>query len=235
MIVQTIEYNANQPARKQIVVPTNSKYNVGIKVSRNETPLDLDLNEITIDGVSAVSQVAGFDVVGLSSDSVGGLKELDVAISKGPSVNVTIEQTLTGQSTVPFPLNINLDIPLSGYVSGQIEKSWIWLPTATATKGATTGDFWEFSEANSIYIYPQGALKPFGAMLRNKRDQISWGSQLSGDTIDFGENALLRYQWNFASAGTVSVDADWSIIADDGLTASYKLNVQQEDLGYIEA
>ena len=76
MRVSTIEYSANQPTLQQIIVPTDSKYAVGVKVTKDGEIISGDLS---VGGIAATDNKGGFNIVELSSDGAETLKRFDVA------------------------------------------------------------------------------------------------------------------------------------------------------------
>lgn len=81
METQTIEYSANQPINKQITVPTNSNYGIGIKIFKDDEPLSCGLDELTIDGIAATAQSNGYNIYTLSSDGAQTLRKYTVRYS----------------------------------------------------------------------------------------------------------------------------------------------------------
>lgn len=75
MRVATLNYNANQPTLQQIIVPTNSKYAVGVRVSKDGNVISGDLS---VGGIAATDNKGGFNIVELSSDNAETLKRFDV-------------------------------------------------------------------------------------------------------------------------------------------------------------
>lgn len=62
MNTYTLEYSLNQPSPKQITVPLNSFYAVGIKLYKNGEPLSCETGELTVDGTEASGESAGYGV-----------------------------------------------------------------------------------------------------------------------------------------------------------------------------
>lgn len=77
MRVSTLDYNANQPTLQQIIVPTDSKYAVGVRVTKDGEMISGDLS---VGGIAATDNKGGFGIVELSSDSAETLKRYDVAL-----------------------------------------------------------------------------------------------------------------------------------------------------------
>ena len=75
MRVATINYSANQPTLQQIIVPTDSKYAVGVRVTKDGEIISGDLS---VGGIAASDNKGGFGIVELSSDSSETLKLYDV-------------------------------------------------------------------------------------------------------------------------------------------------------------
>ena len=103
MKITTLEYSANQPVNRQITVPTNSKYAVGIKVYKDGVAVDCGLDEISVGGISATEQIAGYNVFELSADGIASINTRDVAILKYPSLNYDARgtATYTGSPIIP--------------------------------------------------------------------------------------------------------------------------------------
>lgn len=53
MKVYTAKYKAEQPASKELHVPADSRYGVGLQFERDGQPWDLKPGEVTMNGVSA--------------------------------------------------------------------------------------------------------------------------------------------------------------------------------------
>lgn len=83
MKVQTIEYDAAAPAQKQVTVPTNSDYAVGVKVFKDGEEVAVKRHELSVNGQIASDQVNGYNVFNLSSDGNVGMTSLDVDVQSG--------------------------------------------------------------------------------------------------------------------------------------------------------
>ena len=82
MQTQNLEYNLNQPIPKQIAVPLNSLYGISVKLYKDGEALSCGMDELTVDGLAAVSQVADYNIYTLSSDGNVGIKKYDVVLNK---------------------------------------------------------------------------------------------------------------------------------------------------------
>ena len=82
MNTYALEYSLNQPVAKQITVPLNSSYAVGIKLYKNGEPLSCETGELTVDGTEASGESAGYCVFALSSDGGTGIRRFDVSLDK---------------------------------------------------------------------------------------------------------------------------------------------------------
>jgi len=72
----------NQPTVKQITVPLNSTFGVAVKVTKDGEPLSCELDELSVNGMSAEFESAGYCVFALSSDAAVGIRRLDVRLDK---------------------------------------------------------------------------------------------------------------------------------------------------------
>lgn len=93
MNVQTIEFDASTPIQKQITVPTNSDFAVGIKVYRDGEVVDVKRHELSVNGQIASNQRNGYNIFELSSDSNVGMKQFDVEAAKLPVIDTTLTQS----------------------------------------------------------------------------------------------------------------------------------------------
>lgn len=75
MRVATVEYSANQPTPQQIIVPTDSKYAVGVKVTKDGEIISGDLS---VGGIAETDNKGGFGIVELSSDGAETIRCFDV-------------------------------------------------------------------------------------------------------------------------------------------------------------
>ena len=83
MNIQTIEYDARMPVQKQITVPTNSDFAVGIKVYRDGKEVDVKRHELSVNGQIASDQRNGYNIFELSSNGDVGMTSLDVDVQSG--------------------------------------------------------------------------------------------------------------------------------------------------------
>ena len=75
MRIATINYSANQPTLQQIIVPTDSKYAVGVRVFKDGEMISGDLS---VGGIAASDNKGGFGIVELSSDGAETIRCFDV-------------------------------------------------------------------------------------------------------------------------------------------------------------
>lgn len=118
MKIQTLEYNANQPAPQLVTVPLASKYAIGVKVKKDGEYVDCDMDEMTVDGLSATSQVAGYNVYELSSDAIAATKQLDVEVNAPATVQDAVSANVSGTAgggsilkAFTFVLSSNEELP----------------------------------------------------------------------------------------------------------------------------
>lgn len=78
MKVQVIVYDANKPIPRQIVVPTNSEYAIGIKVTKDGNVID---NGLTVGGVEPTNTIGDYSIFYLSSDSTEGMKQFELEVN----------------------------------------------------------------------------------------------------------------------------------------------------------
>lgn len=82
----TIDHDMNRPMPNQINVPLNSEYGIGVRVFKNEQPIELGMDELSVNGMSAVTQVGGYNLYELSSGDVQTMKTVDVDVTKAPTL-----------------------------------------------------------------------------------------------------------------------------------------------------
>lgn len=71
MKVYTAKYKAEQPASKELHVPADSRYGVGLQFERDGQPWDLLPDEVTLDGLSADDVVDGTFIFERTSGEYG--------------------------------------------------------------------------------------------------------------------------------------------------------------------
>lgn len=76
----TIDYDVNRPMANQMTVPMNSEYGIGVRVIKDNEPVNLEMGELSVNGMSATSQVNGYNLYELSSGNDTGMNTLDVAV-----------------------------------------------------------------------------------------------------------------------------------------------------------
>ena len=240
MRVATVEYSANQPTPQQIIVPTNSKYAVGVKVYKDGAAVDCSLDEIKVDGLSAVSQRAGYNVYELSSGGNPSIDTLAIVAEKKSSVDYSAAGTATwsGAPIIPaIPIRPEMDIlPLS----------------ATDLSGITTinaADMAEYeltatlSTADGTTAYSLLPLIWADASDINTKWQIEDGAfknitnpAIVSNAITVAPNgkffATSMSQLN--KAGAITCDYNIKVDSNDGFDGRFALQVMQRDLGYIE-
>lgn len=109
MKYKTVTFDANRPIPQQITEPLNSDYGVAVKVYKDEQLVDADLS---VDGVACVEGFDGWKLCDLSTNSEEGMKKINVAVDKHPTVYAELNttKTMTGTSPVPLPINTSFDV-----------------------------------------------------------------------------------------------------------------------------
>lgn len=87
MKVYTAKYKAEQPASKELHVPADSRYGVGLQFEKDGQPWDLKPGEVTMNGVSA-DDVAGGTFFferqsGEPGQVVSGVRAADMGVHAG--------------------------------------------------------------------------------------------------------------------------------------------------------
>ena len=90
----TIDHDMNRPMPNQINVPLNSEYGIGVRVFKNEQPIELGMDELSVNGMSAVTQVGGYNLYELSSGDVQTMNTIDVIANK-QAEGETFENTVS--------------------------------------------------------------------------------------------------------------------------------------------
>ena len=96
MKVQTLDYNLNQPMAKQITVPLNSTFGVAVKVTKDGEAADIAMDELSVGGLTAVSQVDGYNIYELSSGDAGQMNSLNVDVDKPATVQAESDTMISG-------------------------------------------------------------------------------------------------------------------------------------------
>ena len=117
MRVATLNYNANQPTLQQIIVPTNSKYAVGVRISKDGEIAAVKSSELSVNGVAASEQIHGFNVVQLSSDGTEGIKSFDVNMQTGINVVGEVSAIAINSGTRPKQMVYSSESYLSDFIS----------------------------------------------------------------------------------------------------------------------
>lgn len=111
----TIDYDVNRPMANQITVPMNSEYGIGVRIIKDNEPVNLEMGELSVNGMSATSQVNGYNLYELSSGNVETMKSLDVIAYK-EAEGETFENTVIARqpSNREAVITISLDAVLEG-------------------------------------------------------------------------------------------------------------------------
>lgn len=89
----TIDYDVNRPMANQMTVPMNSEYGIGVRIIKDNEPMNLEMGELSVNGISATSQVNGYNLYELSSGNDTGTNTLEVEASKLPIIDTTLTQS----------------------------------------------------------------------------------------------------------------------------------------------
>ena len=241
MRIQTLEYNANQPLLQQITVPLTSNYAVGVKVYRDGKPVECGMDAITIDGLSATSQVAGYNVYELSSDDKTGTKLLDINVNTPNSYEFDVVSSAT-KNGIPFgDLMWEVKISLSDYFANSTviapENFGTISSVNTITNNSGVLSVIEQNPPEHIFI-KQGVdfyLAHYYPMTKEMWARNSNAESMHKRSyITIGPDSILGFNVSVPKSCKSNFSCYISFTANDALSAKFKLQVQAKDLGYFE-
>ena len=112
----------NQPTVKQITVPLNSTFGVAVKVTKDGEAAEIAKDELSVGGLSAVSQIDGYNIYELSSGDAGQMSRINVEVDKPATVQASTVQ----EQTITWPSNRiqskSAFVYLSSFLSANIES-----------------------------------------------------------------------------------------------------------------
>jgi len=114
MQYKTLTFDANKPITKQITEPLNSDYGIAVKMKVDGQYVDIE--SLSVNGTSSTETRNGWTLAELSTGSTPDLKLMDVEIGAAKKEHVEIDETQELKNTMPFPLGMNLTVPLSSAV-----------------------------------------------------------------------------------------------------------------------
>ena len=243
MNVQTIEFDASTPIQKQITVPTNSDFAVGIKVYRDGEVVDVKRHELSVNGQIASDQRNGYNIFELSSDSNVGMKRLEFDVDKKSTVSQNIYSVYDKQKKKTS----SLQIAAISYLSGRGLPETLTLKTSDidwigpVSAQISSADGWDDVQlCSAISMYLKNGSSTYAAKGQNATQWIVY--QTSGiptyeDTITINTNTdTVNSQLMFINGpvGWGYISSEISIDTHDGFQANIPLQVSQTDLGYIE-
>lgn len=143
----TIDYDVNRPMENQITVPMNSEYGIGVRVIKDNEPVNLEMGELSVNGMSATSQVNGYNLYELSSGNDTGMNTLDVEARKEPTVGKEINPVGEAVNTSNRAKTFSIIVPLSAFFDSDItikpeDVKVLSFKTRTAADTAEYPDEW---------------------------------------------------------------------------------------------
>lgn len=236
MKYKTVTFDANRPIPQQITEPLNSNYGVAVKVYKDGQLVDADLS---VDGKNAKELVDGWKAVELSSGTFPATKTLDVELEAAPTTQVEVtDEPFTTSGSVPFGIvtvNVYLpyfkDIPeLSGLTEIKASDVKSFTASGTFTQGETATefnkqDFKLYTDSNeNYYLSPDG------------KGWIKSASTPPVESLVVTSDTRIRVMSIATATASFTVEGNWSLNLDsgDGFSSKFKLQVQEQDLGYIE-
>ena len=252
MRIQTLEYNANQPIAQQIVVPTNSDYAVGVKVTKDGQVVDGDL---TIGGIEPTTTIGDYNIVKLESDGVEGMTEVEVEVGTEPTIEKEIVGTAERINTSTRARTVSLVINLSDYFSepititphdinlvkfqyceggtGEGDEYGEWIDTFNYY--GKPGEYITFTDIEGVqlmYCYQETTEYPFSWITKTTAGStiIETGTKMIPNTAKISFNVV----WTAQPNTKVQVRAIIDIDTHDGFHAQFPLYIQQKDMGYFE-
>ena len=254
MKINAIEYDACMPMPNQITVPTNSDFNVGIKVYRDGEEVNVKRHELSVNGQIASDQIDGYNIFELSSDGDVGMKKIIVDVVK--------PTTLSGESvatnTAFFRANRLQGAGVNVYLSS-VDTTFPDDYDLYAKDVSLICDFRLSTSAgvdDTIYHMPsiyviideQGNIigrsylwNLNGQPLLLLNDKWYYNEYVSSAvdhiTIDKSQTTLSAFasmQTKYSVNTNCMISAYLNIDSKDGLKAKFPLQIQQTDTGYIE-
>lgn len=252
MNVQTIEFDASTPIQKQITVPTNSDFAVGIKVYRDGKEVDVKRHELSVNGQIASDQRNGYNIFELSSNGDVGMTSLDVDVQSGIYGQVSNEKEQI--NTRPNIQNMVVRVYLSSFISEPTyfkatDIRWTELLTKYASSGAEYPDNWSELSATTgavnaiITVYPDAGATSYFGLQENYPHYDVIGEQFRNkwrgyediplDKILLYPNSDVYVQTSIGGRGKRQVK--YTLTVDThGVKGKFPLQVSQIDTGYIE-
>lgn len=235
MKYKTLEYNMNYPFLKQVTEPLDSVYGLAIRVVKNGQVMPLPgQGDIVVDGQDGVGTRGTWQLFELSSGSQPQTKLLsvDAYVPKDPiHYSMVGTQTLTNQQ--PFPLGTYADFKLSA--AGLSDSTQLY---ASSTKLSAWFAGQQITSYTDIEVSPEGKTALSDMYCLNTDTNLWENVQLTAETIDSifaTDGGFIRVRGTVPASGTAEVRAVFDTDVDNGTEqVSFKLQVQEQDLNYIE-
>lgn len=107
MKLYTLDYNCNLPVTQQVNIATNTDAKIGIKVQKNGEYLNLDGTSLSVDGLSADSELTnGYVTFPITTPDTASYVQDTVVVNKPHAFNGTIKKTGQFPATAD-PTHIN--------------------------------------------------------------------------------------------------------------------------------
>lgn len=168
----TIDYDVNRPMANQITVPMNSEYGIGVRVIRDNEPVNLEMGELSVNGISATSQVNGYNLYELSSGNGTGMNLIDVDVQSGIYGQVTnVAERINARPSVS---TLAIAVVLSSFISEptyfkSTDIRWTELLSRSASSSGEYPDNWnkfasQYGGVNQVItVYPtKGGIISYG-------------------------------------------------------------------------
>lgn len=232
MKVYTNKFDLAKPITNQITVPLNSDYGVAVKVKKDGEYVEGA--SVTVDGKNADELADGWKVVELTSGNAPVTKTLDVEVSKDTTLYVDKQEVVSKANAVPFPVTHSIYIPLSAEIPDGtfVKTEWLKPMDVNATLSSESGtEEYDFSKYND----------PFPILLNNgtqnvaltHKDDVGTWVPLTDSFV--ASSLQIRLKPTIPGNSTVSADIKFNLDSGDGFSSKFKLQVQEQDLGYIES
>ena len=227
MTYKTLEYNMNYPFFKQVTVPLESTYGIAVRIVKNGQVLPLlAQDDIVVNGQSGVGTQGTWQLFQLSSGSVPQTKML--------SVNAYVPKDSTHYSMVGTQ-TLNANFPLSDAGLGDLARL-----DAPSTKLSAWFGGQQITADGDLVVSPEGksALSDMYFLDTDAEPQVWVNAQLTAQTTEAiytTDGGFVRAKGSVPASSTAEVRVVFDTDIDNGTeNASFKLQVQEQDLGYIE-
>ena len=238
MKYKTLTFDANKPIVQAITTPLNSKYGIAVKVQRDSKDIACSKEDIKVDGLSAVSQIAGYNLYELSSDGGAGSVNKDIVVDVPDSFDLNITLSGIGTGVMPVgPTPLTIDVYLSSYISEPItvkrEDFSVRCSVITAGSGVPKV---ETVTTTNLTLNWDGQL----AYVTEGYNKLRYKMPDSFDIVEVDELTLPAYTkisktFSGPNKGqSQTVNGVINLRSNDSLKTKFVLQVNKHDLGYID-